>query len=151
MDGSYLRFALLATVPVFAAFSLFFMIVIMGSLFQLFGPLSSVQNNSVFYSAKPPKPGRYKDYELPHVTIQMPVYKEGLKGVIIPTVESCLAAVRYYEMQGGTASIFVNDDGMQLVTPELAEARYVELSICGKSSALRVLTSGSLHIQKSIL
>jgi hypothetical protein len=54
---------------------------------------------------------RHQDYELPHVTIQMPVYKEGLKGVIIPTVTSLLAAVRYYEAQGGTASIFVNEDG----------------------------------------
>ncbi len=69
----------------------------------------------------------------------MPVYKEGLKGyvvggllpnhflkltlssVIIPTVTSLLAAVKQYEDQGGTASIYVNDDGMQLVKPDLAE------------------------------
>lgn len=133
LDGSYLRFALLLTVPIFGAFSLFFMIVITGSLFQLFGPLSAVQKNSMFYSAKPPKPGRYADYELPHVTIQMPVYKEGLKGVIMPTIESCMTAVRYYEERGGTASIYVNDDGMQLVKPELAEARqaYYELNNIG--------------------
>jgi hypothetical protein len=31
--------------------------------------------------------------------------------------------VRHYEEQGGTASIYVNEDGMQLVKPELAEAR----------------------------
>ncbi|EMC92654.1 hypothetical protein BAUCODRAFT_151069 [Baudoinia panamericana UAMH 10762] len=133
LDGSYMRFALLVTVPIFACFSLFFMIVITGSLFQLFGPLSAVQENSMFYSAKAPKPDRYKDYELPHVTIQMPVYKEGLKGVIMPTIESCMAAVRFYEARGGTASIFVNDDGMQLVKPELAEARqaYYELHNIG--------------------
>ncbi|KAK3679131.1 hypothetical protein LTR78_000691 [Recurvomyces mirabilis] len=133
LDGSYLRFALLATVPMFSCFSLFFMIVITGSLFQLFGPLSAVQENSMYYSAKAPKPGRYKDYELPHVTIEMPVYKEGLKGVIMPTIESCMAAVRYYEERGGTASIYVNDDGMQLVKPELAEARqaYYELNNIG--------------------
>ena len=142
LDGSMLRFALLATVPMFACFSLFFMIVITGSLFQLFGPLSAVQENSMFYSAKPPKPGRYKDYELPHVTIQMPVYKEGLKGVIMPTIESCMAAVRFYEQRGGTASIFVNDDGMQLVKPELAEARqaYYELNNIGWCSRPRHCT-----------
>lgn len=56
------------------------MIVIAGSLFQLFGPLTYVRKNSQFYSAKPPKRGRYPDLELPHITIQMPVYKEGLKG-----------------------------------------------------------------------
>ena len=61
------------------------------------------------------------------MTIQMPVYKEGLKGVVIPTVTTLLAAVRNYEEQGGTASIYVNDDGMQCVKPELAE--YVPLRL----------------------
>jgi hypothetical protein len=80
LDGNMVRFALVATIPLFATFSLFFMIVITGSLFQLFGPISSVQSNSMYYSAKAPKPDRYPDLELPHITIQMPVYKEGLKG-----------------------------------------------------------------------
>jgi hypothetical protein len=80
LDGSMIRFALVATIPLFATFSLFFMIVITGSLFQIFGPLSGVLGNSMYYSAIPPKPGRYPDLELPHITIQMPVYKEGLKG-----------------------------------------------------------------------
>lgn len=76
---------------------------------------------------KAPKRLRHQDYELPHVTIQMPVYKEGLKGVIIPTVTSLLAAVRYYEEQGGTASIFVNDDGKRTFprnAPELISGRH---------------------------
>jgi hypothetical protein len=69
----------------------------------------------------------------------MPVYKEGLKrvcvnnsslvvspsanmnSVIIPTVMSLLAAVKNYEEHGGTASIYINDDGMQLVKSDLAE------------------------------
>ncbi|KAH8676512.1 glycosyl transferase family group 2-domain-containing protein [Tricladium varicosporioides] len=122
-DGQMLRMALLATIPVFTMFSLFFFVVISGSLFQLFGPLTWVRSNSQFYSAKPPKPERYPDYELPHITIQMPVYKEGLKGVIIPTVTSLQAAIKKYEQRGGTASIFINDDGMQTVSAELAEAR----------------------------
>ncbi|KAL1632429.1 hypothetical protein SLS56_003671 [Neofusicoccum ribis] len=132
-DGDYMRFALLATVPLFASFSLFFMIVITGSIFQLFGPLSGVQGNSMFYSAKAPKLGRHADYELPHVTIQMPVYKEGLKGVIIPTVETLLRAVKHYEEHGGTASIYVNDDGMRLVKEDLQEARkaFYELNNIG--------------------
>ena len=41
--------------------------------------------------------------------------------VIIPTVTSLQAAIRKYEEQGGTASIFVNDDGMQTVSDDLAE------------------------------
>jgi hypothetical protein len=40
LDGNYIRFALLATIPVFASFSLFFMVVIMGS------PDSSTSNIS---------------------------------------------------------------------------------------------------------
>jgi cellulose synthase/poly-beta-1,6-N-acetylglucosamine synthase-like glycosyltransferase len=122
-----------AVVPVFACFSLFFMVVIAGSLFQLFGPLTYVRGNSRFYSAKPPKRGRYPNLELPHITIQMPVYKEGLKGVIIPTVESLLKAIKYYETQGGTASIYVNEDGMQTIDPEMAAARkaYYELHNIG--------------------
>lgn len=36
---------------------------------------------------------------------------------------SVLAAIQYYEEQGGTASVFINDDGMQTIHPELAEAR----------------------------
>jgi hypothetical protein len=63
----------------------------------------------------------------------MPVYKEGLKGVIIPTVTSLLAAVKFYEEQGGTASIFVNDDGMRLVQDDMQEARkaFYELNHIG--------------------
>ncbi|KAF2110146.1 glycosyl transferase family group 2-domain-containing protein [Lophiotrema nucula] len=133
LDGKMLRFALVATIPLFASFSLFYFIVIGGSLGQLFGPLSALQENSIYYSGKAPKPARHRDYELPHVTIQMPVYKEGLKGVIIPTVTSLLAAVKYYEEQGGTASIFVNEDGMRCVAPELQEARkaFYELNNIG--------------------
>jgi hypothetical protein len=39
----------------------------------------------------------------------------------MPTVTSIRAAVKHYESMGGTASIFVNDDGMQLVGHEIAE------------------------------
>lgn len=34
-----------------------------------------------------------------------------------------MAAIQHYEEQGGTASVFINDDGMQAIEPELAEAR----------------------------
>lgn len=36
---------------------------------------------------------------------------------------SLMAAIQHYEEQGGTASVFVNDDGMQVIEPDLAEAR----------------------------
>jgi hypothetical protein len=44
----------------------------------------------------------------------MPVYKEGLEGVIKPTVQSVKQAIATYELQGGTANIFINDDGSAL-------------------------------------
>jgi hypothetical protein len=101
----------------------FFFIVVVGSLFQLFMPLSGCMKNSKYHSAVKPNPKRHRNYELPHITVQMPVYKEGLKGVIVPTMVSVMAAIQHYENQGGTASVFINDDGMQCIQPELADAR----------------------------
>jgi len=53
--------------------------------------------------------------ELPHVTIQCPVYKEGLAATIKPTIKF-KAAVSTYQLQGGSANIFVNDDGLQFIS-----------------------------------
>jgi hypothetical protein len=53
----------------------------------------------------------------------MPVYKEGLNGVIRPTIFSLKQAISTYEMQGGSANIFINDDGMQLIPDADAQAR----------------------------
>ncbi|KAF4550630.1 Hypothetical protein D9617_16g014180 [Elsinoe fawcettii] len=125
LDGGCLRWGLLATIPFFACFSMFFMVVIAGSFFQIFGPLGFMQKNTVYYSSKAPKITEHSGEELPHITIQMPVYKEGLKGVIVPTITSVLKAVNYYQAHGGTATIMVADDGMQLITEELQEARKV--------------------------
>lgn len=77
--------------------------------------------NSKYYSAV--RPQQLKGRELPHVTIQMPVYKEGLKGVIEPTVMSLKQAISTYELQGGTANIFVNDDGLQILDETQRNAR----------------------------
>lgn len=123
-DGGYTRFSLfLFASPVFALYSLFFYVVIIGCFFQLFVPLGNCLKNTKYHSAIKPKLSRHKDYELPHITIQMPVYKEGLREVIVPTIISIMAAIQHYEEQGGTASVFVNDDGMQAIEPEFAEAR----------------------------
>lgn len=51
------------------------------------------------------------------------MYKEGLRAVIEPTVRSLKQAISTYEMQGGSANIFINDDGMQLISDEDAEIR----------------------------
>jgi hypothetical protein len=51
------------------------------------------------------------------------VYKEGLEGVIKPTVKSVMKAISTYELQGGSASIFINDDGLQLIDEDQRLAR----------------------------
>lgn len=80
-----------------------------------------MSDNSKFYSGQPPR--RIRSGVLPHITIQAPVYKEGLYTVIEPTIQSLKAAISTYEMQGGTANIFVNDDGMQLISEEDVQVR----------------------------
>lgn len=118
------RLAILITLPIFMFFTLFFTIVVIGTAFQIFGPMNDVKmGNSRFYSSRAPNIKRHPNIEFPHITIQMPVYKEGLKGVIIPTINSLLGAMRHYEKLGGTASIYVCEDGMQAVKPEVAEMR----------------------------
>lgn len=80
-----------------------------------------MHSNSKYYSAKCPP--RLQNRVLPHVTIQCPVYKEGLASVIAPTVKSIKQAISTYELQGGSANMFVNDDGLQIIDEEERRAR----------------------------
>lgn len=79
-DQKTLRFALVLAIPFFIAFTLFFVSIVVGAVFQLIGPVGEICRNTRFHSAKAPIPERHLDVELPHVTVQIPVYKEGLKG-----------------------------------------------------------------------
>lgn len=117
--------ALLATTPFFGLFGLFFAICIFTDVAQVIGPITGVMSNSRMYSSiRPNLPAAYKaGFRPSHVTIQMPVYKEGLESVIVPTVKSLKAAISHYELNGGTASIFINDDGLQLLPEEDAQKR----------------------------
>ena len=121
VDGSYTRLALLALTPVQIFFTLFFGQVIIGCLAQLFGPVRQLTINSKFYSARAPP--RIQSAILPHITIQCPVYKEGLSSVIAPTVKSIKQAISTYELQGGSANMFINDDGLQIIDEEERRAR----------------------------
>ncbi|OAL57268.1 hypothetical protein IQ07DRAFT_528002 [Pyrenochaeta sp. DS3sAY3a] len=128
-EPNWLRFLFLICFPAQFWLSLFFFQAIIGNIVQIFGSTCGMQENSKYYSGKPPRriQSMYlhdtNPIELPHVTIQMPVYKESLKAVIEPTIYSIKRAIATYELQGGTANIFVNDDGMQLISEEEAEAR----------------------------
>ncbi|KAK8104806.1 glycosyltransferase [Apiospora kogelbergensis] len=121
VDGSYTRLALIALAPVQVFFTLFFGQVIVGCLAQIFGPIRQLTINSKFFSARPPP--RLHSNNLPHLTVQCPVYKEGLQGVIMPTVKSIKQAISTYELQGGSANMFMNDDGLQLIPEEERRAR----------------------------
>lgn len=121
VDGSYTRLALVALFPVQIFFTLFFAQVIFGCLAQIFGPIRQLTINSKFYSARPPP--RLQSHTLPHITVQCPVYKEGLNGVIAPTVKSIKQAMSTYELQGGSANMFINDDGLQLISEDDRRAR----------------------------
>ncbi|KAL6705005.1 hypothetical protein ACN47E_007408 [Coniothyrium glycines] len=124
-DPNWLRLLFLVCLPAQAWLSMFFFQAIVGNIAQAIGPNDQMKENSKYYSGKPPRRLHRDTFgkPLPHVTVQMPVYREGLRGVIEPTVRSVKAAISTYELQGGTASIFVNDDGMQLISPEDATER----------------------------
>jgi hypothetical protein len=120
LDGNYIRLALACVVPLLFLISLFFFNTIFAGLFQMIGPIGGAFTNSRYYS--PHKPNMHKAYTEgfvpPKISIQMPVYKEGLDTVIIPTVRSLQAAISYYESRGGSANIFINDDGLRAGIPE---------------------------------
>ena len=116
----YTRVALLALTPVWLFFGMFFFNVLITNLSEIIGPIRQLSINSKHYSATR-SPRLTKN--LPHVTIQCPVYKEGLHTVIAGTIQSIKRAISTYELQGGTANIFINDDGLQLLDTEQRQAR----------------------------
>ncbi|KAF2839974.1 hypothetical protein M501DRAFT_932689 [Patellaria atrata CBS 101060] len=121
VDRGYIRLAFAALVPVQVFFTLFFAQVIVGCIAQCVGPVRQMTENSRFYSALLPR--RLTGKTLPHITIQCPVYKEGLASVIAPTVKSIKQAMSTYELQGGSANMFINDDGLQLLGEDERQAR----------------------------
>jgi hypothetical protein len=124
-DRKFIRWAILAVQPFILMMTLFFGICVVGDIFRVIGPITALDQNSRFYSAKKPDVNRAytSGFTPPRITIQMPVYKESLKGVIIPTLNSLKAAISFYESRGGSASVFINDDGMNLISEEDQRAR----------------------------
>jgi hypothetical protein len=116
LDGTYIRFALCATLPLLFSVSLFFTLQILQNVTMAFGPVAHFHENSMYYSAVKPRPNKLVDNALPHITIQMPVYKENLDSVLAPSIESLKKAMQTYARQGGTSTIFINDDGLRVST-----------------------------------
>lgn len=99
LDGSFMRFILLVTSPLVFCVSLFFALQLINSitfayvymscaailyysstLFFSIGPTAHYRENSKYFSAIPPEPVKIE--RLPHITIQMPVYKESCERVM---------------------------------------------------------------------
>lgn len=116
LDGQWIRFCLLVTAPLSFCVSLFFSLQIIGNVGMIIGPVSQYYENSRYYSAIKPEEDKDIDSALPHVTIELPVYKESLEQTIAPSVYSLKKAMQTYARQGGTSSIFVHDDGLQLIS-----------------------------------
>ncbi|KAH9979496.1 glycosyl transferase family group 2-domain-containing protein [Lactifluus volemus] len=119
LTEDYIRFSLLGTAPFLFCVSLVsslpaesFMTLDTRSL----GPVAQYHENSKYYSAVKPAPHKEVDAHLPHITIELPVYKESLEQTITPSVMSLKKAMQTYARQGGTSSIFVHDDGLQLIS-----------------------------------
>ncbi|KAH6905305.1 glycosyl transferase family group 2-domain-containing protein [Coprinopsis sp. MPI-PUGE-AT-0042] len=125
LDGDYMRFILMVSFPFLTdtpnclPHNLVIPVLLPPDhcqsvlLLRTRGPIS---RNSKYYSAVKPIPNPEVDARLPHITIEMPVYKESLEETITPSVNSLKKAMQTYARQGGTSSIFVHDDGLQLLT-----------------------------------
>ncbi|KAI0357210.1 hypothetical protein OH77DRAFT_142459 [Trametes cingulata] len=123
LDGDYTRFALLVTAPFLFCVSLFFALQIIANVSYVLGPVAQYHENSKYYSAMRPAPNKLVDTNLPHITIEMPVYKESLTETIAPSVYSLKKAMQTYARQGGTSSIIIHEDGLQLLSEEERQAR----------------------------
>ncbi|KAF7311950.1 hypothetical protein MIND_00206600 [Mycena indigotica] len=123
LDGDPRRFALVLTLPVIFCVSIFFCLQLVGNLSLVLGPVAQYHENSAYYSAVRPAPNPAVDNNLPHITIQCPVYKESLKETIAPSVLSVKKAMQTYARQGGSSSIFICDDGIQLIDEDLRRER----------------------------
>ncbi|KAK7696513.1 hypothetical protein QCA50_001171 [Cerrena zonata] len=123
LDGSYVRLALLVTLPFLYCISLFFSLQIIGNLSMIIGPVAQYHENSKYYSALPPAPNKDVDNRLPHITIELPVYRESLSETIAPSVYSLKKAMQTYARQGGTSAILVHDDGLQIIPEQERKER----------------------------
>ncbi|OJA16706.1 hypothetical protein AZE42_11524 [Rhizopogon vesiculosus] len=123
LDGNYTHFVLCALMPLLFCVALFFTLTILQTITYVIGPIAHYHQNSRYYSAIPPLPNPVVDNALPHITIQMPVYKESLIAVLEPSLTSIKAAMQTYARHGGTSSLFINDDGLRLLPHDQAKER----------------------------
>lgn len=90
LDGMAIRFVLAIFIIPLMCIASYACLCLIGSLFQILGPIRQVTGKSNYFSGVAPKRTMG---ELAHVTVQMPVYKESLEEVIMPTIESLKRAI----------------------------------------------------------
>ncbi|SPO22242.1 uncharacterized protein UTRI_02252_B [Ustilago trichophora] len=130
--NNYLYLLAMLAIPFTMMLTQFFTDNIFGCIAQILLPYGNMKKNSLYYSGEKPVPLPI-DVELPSITIQVPVYKESLEGVIAPTILDMKKAMKKYELQGGKANILVCEDGMQLLDEEEQQARreFYQTQGCG--------------------
>ncbi|CCG84107.1 protein of unknown function [Taphrina deformans PYCC 5710] len=120
-EKNWIAIGIVAYFPLLFFFSAFFAYLVASLICQFIGPISQLTANSKYYSGVAPLLKQRED--LPHITIQCPVYKEDLEQVLSLTFESVAEAIKTYELQGGTASLLVCEDGMQLLSAQERQQR----------------------------
>ena len=81
------------------------------SIFKCFIPAKAFRSNTKYCSMIPEEKSPLAEWL--NVTIQIPVYKESLQQVLMPTLKSCVKSRDYYmEHSGAKCNICVCDDGM---------------------------------------
>ena len=84
---------------------------VVSSIVKCFIPSKAFVTNTKFCSIIPE--AKPDNVAWPDVTIQIPVYKESLQDVLMPTLHSCMKAREYYTKKTGVrCNIVVCDDGM---------------------------------------
>jgi hypothetical protein len=83
------------------------------SIFMCFVPGRAFQTNTKYSSVIPEEKAIHDEWL--SVTIQIPVYKEPVHQIILPTLESCIRARDFYiNSTGAKCNIVVCDDGMMV-------------------------------------
>jgi hypothetical protein len=81
------------------------------SIFKCFIPARAFRTNTKYCSMIPETKPPGEDWV--ECTIQIPVYKESLQEVMIPTLKSCIESRNYYQRTtGARCNICICDDGM---------------------------------------
>ena len=81
------------------------------SIFKCFIPAKAFRSNTKYCSVIPEEKSHHSSWM--NVTIQIPVYKESLEEVLMPTLKSCMISRDHYmKKTGANCNICVCDDGM---------------------------------------